>query len=272
MSSVLPPNVNVYFVRHAESCANISSFGPGKISHPPLSYKGMQQAINLGINNEIINKNFHKYYCSPSLRTIMTACLSLRRKSLGKEITLYLNSYLIEHKNVIGSNYDQQNSIVQPQKLKNMINYIKLWFVQNYFDNYIDYEFVHLMYDLVLLLHYNNIFQQFYFINELLQPIVPNRKQLLYNLLQNIDNAHRNYNILKITTVRKIIIKNKQTDNINDIYNNILQFIIEPNKFMIYQELYTENVLDYKQIKEGDADEFEKNKTTYAPEKYNMWI
>jgi hypothetical protein len=28
----------------------------------------------------------------------------------------------------------------------------------------------------------------------------------------------------------------------------------------------------YKQIKEGDADEFEKNKTTYAPEKYNMWI
>ena len=28
----------------------------------------------------------------------------------------------------------------------------------------------------------------------------------------------------------------------------------------------------YKQIKEGDADEFEKNKTTCPPEKYNVWI
>ena len=91
MSGVLPPNVDVYFVRHAESCSNISRDIQGKITHPPLSYKGMQQAINLGIDNEIINMDFDKYYCSPSLRTIMTACLALRRKSLDLE-------YLIEYR------------------------------------------------------------------------------------------------------------------------------------------------------------------------------
>jgi broad specificity phosphatase PhoE len=243
MSNIFLPNVNVYFVRHAESCANISSFGLGKISHPPLSYKGIQQAINLGINNEIIGMDFDKYYCSPSLRTIMTACLALRKKSIVKKITLYLNSYLIEHQSFIGS-YDQQNSIVPQKNLKKMVNYIKLWFEQKYFDNYIDYEFVYLMYDLVLLLYYNNQFNDYKDkMKQLLLPTCTNRKQILLDFLSLLDK-------ITITTSPKIIIKNKQTDNINDIYNNILQFIIEPNKFMIYQELYTENVLDYKQIKE----------------------
>lgn len=60
MSSLLP-NVDVYFVRHAEACSNISHDGQGKITHPPLSYEGIQQAINLGINNEIIDMDFDRY-------------------------------------------------------------------------------------------------------------------------------------------------------------------------------------------------------------------
>jgi hypothetical protein len=242
MSSKLSPNVDIYFIRHAESCSNISPIGLGKIAHPPLSYKGIQQAINLGINNEIIDMDFDKYYCSPSLRTIMTACLALRRKSYKKDITLFLNPYLIEHKFFIG-NYDQQNSIVKQDKLKKMVNYIKLWFEQKYFDNYIDYEFVHLMYDLVLLLYVNHKLDDYKdIINKLLLPAFTNRKQLLLELLSSLDT-------ITITISPKIIIINKNSDNIYNIYKDITLFINEPKKFTIYQELNSENKLDYDQIK-----------------------
>lgn len=85
----------------------------------------------------------------------MTACLALRKKK--KKITLKLDSNLIENKNfadVISA--DQQNAVVKSENLKKMIEYIKLWFQNKYFDNFIDYEFISLIYDLVLLLHINN--------------------------------------------------------------------------------------------------------------------
>ena len=260
MSCVLPPNVDVYFVRHAESCSNISRDIQGKITHPPLSYKGMQQAINLGIDNEIINMDFDKYYCSPSLRTIMTACLALRRKSFEKDITLYLNPYLIEVKNIaqylsyFGSTYDdQQNSIVPIKNLQNMIKYIQLWFQNKYFDNFIDYEFIHLLYDLVLLLYYNDKLDIYIdTIKKLLSPVKPNRKQLLKYLLNVIDNNVRtDDNYLKST--KKILIQNKIDKNILNIYDNICLFVNNYNKilenFTIYQEMNFENELNYMYIK-----------------------
>jgi broad specificity phosphatase PhoE len=149
---------NIYFIRHAESCSNISPLG--RHVQPPLSYKGIQQAVYLGIDNKIIDKDFEEYYCSPSLRTIMTACLALRKKT--KKIILKLNSNLIENKNFadygrqFGLFEDQQNAVVKPENLKKMIDYIKLWFQNKYFDNFIDYEFIDLIYDLVLLLYINN--------------------------------------------------------------------------------------------------------------------
>lgn len=161
---------NIYFVRHAQSCSNIATID--KIQHPPLSYEGIQQAVYLGIDNEIIDQDFDEYYCSPSLRTIMTACLALRNKN--KKIILKLDSNLIENKNhaatlrqliqeikALGLNIhldieDQQNAVVKSENLKKMINYIKLWFQNKYFNNFIDYEFIDLIYDLVLLLHINN--------------------------------------------------------------------------------------------------------------------
>lgn len=37
MNSVSPPNVDVYFVRHAESCSNIApKLSIGKITHPTV--------------------------------------------------------------------------------------------------------------------------------------------------------------------------------------------------------------------------------------------
>lgn len=235
--------LNIYFVRHAESCSNISIDSLAKISHPPLSYKGIQQAINLGINNEIINMDFDEYYSSPSLRTIMTACLALRNKSIITPITLKLNSNLIEKRIPFIGNYDKQNSVVPKQNLKNMINYIKLWFKQYYFNNYIDYEFVHIIYDLVLLLNYNNKLDKYKIkIIKLLEIAKICRKKLLKELIyllileQNIENAS------------KIGIINKANNNdINNIYNNILQFLDTPKKFIIYHE-QSNNKLIYEEI------------------------
>jgi bisphosphoglycerate-dependent phosphoglycerate mutase len=255
MTSV-SPNVDVYFVRHAESCSNISREIQGKVIHPPLSHEGIQQAINLGINNEIINMDFDKYYCSPSLRTIMTACLALRRKSFEKQITLYLNPYLIEVKNpaqylsFFGSIYDdQQNSIVPIKNLQNMIKYIEFWFQYKYFDNFIDYEFIHLLYDLVLLLYYNDKLNiHIDIIKNLLSPIKPNRRQLLKDFLNSTDEY---FNDLKPTN--RIIIQNKIDKNIFNIYDNICLFIDNYNSisenFIIYQEMNSENKLDYMNIK-----------------------
>ena len=139
---------NIYFIRHAQSCSNISK--TDERHHPPLSYKGIQQAVYLGIDNEIIDQDFEEYYCSPSLRTIMTAYLGLRDKT--KKITLKLNSNLIEN---IYSKPDNQNAVVKRKNLEKMIDYIKLWFQTKYFDNFIDYKFIDLIYDLVLLLYIN---------------------------------------------------------------------------------------------------------------------
>jgi hypothetical protein len=185
-------NVDVYFVRHAESCSNVTStISLGKISHPPLTSKGIQQAINLGINNKIIDQDFDAYYCSPSLRTIMTACLALRRKANNRDlnypIKLHLNPYLIEKQNITG-NYDRQNSIVPIENLKKMIKYVKKWFKQYYFNNYIDYEFVHIIYDLVLFLYYKkNLDKYKIIIKKLLQVKNDNKKDNLVSLIEGIN-------------------------------------------------------------------------------------
>ena len=262
--------VDVYFVRHAESCSNAisiaSSAGYSKINHPPLSYKGIQEAINLGINNEIIDKDFDKYYCSPSLRTIMTACLALRSKSRKKKITLILNPYLIEIKNQASileypvdghvEVYDRQNAFVPKQNLMNMINYIKLWFDNKYIDNYIDYEFVYLMYDLVFLLYFQKKLIQdlVILIQKLLHKNEKNRKQLLIKFILLIHSTIDTETYSKCINRIDFLNKDKKNFDQYNIYKNILFFIdnltfsLEHNtpavlkniKIIIYQEQNTE--------------------------------
>lgn len=251
-------NVDVYFVRHAESCSNITKSYNGLITHPPLSYKGIQQAINLGINNKIIDMDFDKYYCSPSLRTIMTACLALRQKCRDRNsdnpIKLHLCPYLIEHKNLAGSS-DQQNSIVPKQQLNNMINYIKLWFEQKYFDNYIDYEFVHIMFNLVLLLKYNDKLNDRYIIpiKKLLQLEEStktkekiNRTELLNGLIIMIKAEN------DIEPINEQGIINKENNDISNIYKNILLLLDDQDSedLQIYQIPNSNNKLNYKIISE----------------------
>ena len=234
---------DIYFVRHAESCSNVTSMlSIGQISHPPLTYKGIQQAINLGINNKIIDQDFDAYYCSPSLRTIMTACLALRTKAYTRDplypIQLNLNPYLIE-KRYIGS-FDRQNSIVSKTKLKKMIKYLKLWFKEHYFNNYIDYEFVHIMYNLVLLLNHVDILTKY---KELIKKLLKvekteeTKKELLKKLIYELGEEN------DIEPIQKIGIIN--IENGDDIYTKILLFIENP---FIYEEQNSTIILDYRII------------------------
>ena len=242
---------DIYFVRHAESCSNVTSMlSIGQISHPPLTYKGMQQAINLGINNKIIDQDFDAYYCSPSLRTIMTACLALRQKANTRDpsnpIKIHLNPYLIEKQNIIGR-FDQQNSIVPIENLKKMIKYVKLWFKEHYFNNYIDYEFVHIIYDLVLLLYYKqNLNNYNKIIIDLLTGIKIPKKELLKNLINMLEKEKY------IEPIQKFGIINTQNGNdINDIYKNILLFIENPTyleNLIIYQEQNSNIKINYQII------------------------
>lgn len=227
---------NIYFIRHAQSCSNISK--TDEHHHPPLSYKGIQQAVYLGIDNEIIDQDFEEYYCSPSLRTIMTAYLGLRDKT--KKITLKLNSNLIEN---IYSKPDNQNAVVKRKNLEKMIDYIKLWFQTKYFDNFIDYKFIDLIYDLVLLLYINNKLEQY---KNILQTLINNNDKTktrteilksLIDLLQNNEDMNLNSkpiylyqsNLSKLSFLINSYLKTKLLNNKYDII-----LFLNDNKFEIF--------------------------------------
>jgi hypothetical protein len=113
-----------------------------KIMHPPLSPLGIMQAIALGESffNTIEDKdNYNIYYTSPSIRTIMTAILSLREKHQYKPIKLIVTPYISEQLN-LGKyfNADNQNSLPNPANLTLMIQNIKDWFQNIYLTIFID--------------------------------------------------------------------------------------------------------------------------------------
>ena len=206
---------NIYFVRHAQSCSNIATIDENH--HPPLSYKGIQQAVYLGIDNEIIDQEFEEYYCSPSLRTIMTAYLALR--DTKKKITLKLDSNLIENRYF---KPDNQNAVVKRKNLEKMIDYIKLWFQTKYFDNFIDYKFIDLIYDLVLLLYINNKLEQY--------------KNILQTLINNNDKTKTRPEILKSLID---LLQNNEDMNLNSKPIYIYQSNLSKLSFLIYYHLKT---------------------------------
>jgi len=238
----------ITFVRHAESCSNIveqfdtseyktfnykefislplnlrENIG-AKISHPPLTFNGIQQAIILGtdyFNN--IDFNYNIFYCSPSLRTIMTALISLRtinynRLKSGKpSITLQLVSHLIELKNYAGE-YDFQNAIIPSNKLQLMVEYIKWWFSNKWFENFIDYEFIFLINKLKTLLSNllynscdkisNNVYQIIQFIKKIKKSRYNEKISVLKNIIELIDILLTyNLNLSIINEIKQINLK-----------------------------------------------------------------
>ena len=134
---------NIYWVRHAESCANIAYPGLEKMRHPSLTSLGITQAIKLGVNyiNTKPANTFTMGYASPTARTIMTGLLSMRTYSLNNPgFQIKLIQYISEALN-FAKGSDMQNMIISPIKIKLMIKLIKDWLEHFWLIEYDDYEF-----------------------------------------------------------------------------------------------------------------------------------
>ena len=109
---------------------------------PNLSYIGMQQAIMLGINYMTLNaQKYDIILSSASLRTVMTALLSLRQSPPNKII--YVCPYITEFVNISDKGgYDYQNNQLSSAILKRFIKFIKEWLKDNWLEYYDDIEII----------------------------------------------------------------------------------------------------------------------------------
>lgn len=157
--------INIYWTRHAESCANYhtnvyedkppknytdtSNIGREKVIkggsivdvvkgfcsyHPPLSYIGIQQAIKLSEEISKFDFKFDFVLCSPLLRTIMTSQLAFRNYPDTKiQVVPFIN----EEINMCNG-FDYQNNIPNLDILKRMTNYSTEWMKSEKFKYYDD--------------------------------------------------------------------------------------------------------------------------------------
>ena len=133
----------IYWVRHAESCANIGGVLE-KIEQPSLTRHGIIQAIILGTEFVNVNKKhleFKVAYSSSNARTIMTALLSTRSYEGFERIIIdpYIGEVLNAGRHI---GVDYQNKIMSPNKIKIMVQYIKDWLEKNWLVKYSDPEFM----------------------------------------------------------------------------------------------------------------------------------
>jgi broad specificity phosphatase PhoE len=170
--------ITIHWVRHAESCSNVevndldegTSASPAspvspvsptsketwwskivstvkavhsetktklyqKTSQPPLTELGMYQASVLG---DFIDYDYSAYFCSPSVRTILTLMIALESKYRYMDlrpITINIVDNIIELTNIAGvAGQDKQNQAVPKKNLKIIIGYFRKWLNYNYFN------------------------------------------------------------------------------------------------------------------------------------------
>ena len=117
----------------------IQLFNAGLRRHPNITYIGMNQAILLGMNymKKNIGNNNIGVYVSASVRTIMTALLSLRGL---EQITINVVPYISESTNPIKYIYDYQNEPVDSKILERSVLFIKEWLKESWIKYYDDIE------------------------------------------------------------------------------------------------------------------------------------
>ena len=158
--------INIYWTRHAESCANLHTntiddkppkdykskenigrekkpIKGGSIVttlkgfcsyHPPLSYIGIQQAMKLSENINNIGFNFDIVLSSPLLRTIMTTMIAFRYMPDTKiQVVPFINEELN-----LCQGFDYQNNMPNRFVLERMANYCKKWMESDKFKYYDD--------------------------------------------------------------------------------------------------------------------------------------
>ena len=192
-------NKKIYWVRHAESCANIASIFnniDAKIKHPILTNKGIQQSILLGTNYINNLENLRCGFSSPVARTIMTALVSMRTYYYkNNNFIIKVTPYISENLNIAGD-YDKQNSIMSPLKIKLMIKLIKDWLEKFWLIEYDDYEFT-----------------------DLLDKIKNNNNEILNVIIKNI---YDNINIMKTINLQEINVLNIYQLNIKNLINDLI--------------------------------------------------
>jgi broad specificity phosphatase PhoE len=106
-----------------------------KTSQPPLTELGMYQASVLG---DFIDYDYSAYFCSPSVRTILTLMIALESKYRYMDlrpITINIVDNIIELTNIAGvAGQDKQNQAVPKKNLKIIIGYFRKWLNYNYFN------------------------------------------------------------------------------------------------------------------------------------------
>lgn len=85
--------MKLYFVRHAESVANISRVFSNSGWKHPLTEKGVAQAYDLA--QKLIAKNIHHIYSSPVMRAVQTAEILARELQVEVEITEALREWSV---------------------------------------------------------------------------------------------------------------------------------------------------------------------------------
>lgn len=120
---------DIYWIRHAQSCANIYNAITYN-THPFLSQFGIQQAICLNMDKQIfIDKSKQiSIYCSPSVRTITTALLAFRTFNYVSDLkpVVYIIPHIKEKSNSIRFIYnDKINSMININKINSSVDSIK---------------------------------------------------------------------------------------------------------------------------------------------------
>lgn len=171
-----------------------------KTSHPPLSFKGINQAILLGLN-KFNNFNYDNVYCSPTARTIMTALFSLRTVNYNRillnqsPIKIIIIPCITEELNY-ASKFDNQNTPIPLKFIESVIHHIKSWLHSNYFEFWKDIEFINLIKKVKqLYTDKQSIIDE---CNNLLKCHVYDKKSCLKILISEISKVSEISEILKI--------------------------------------------------------------------------
>jgi broad specificity phosphatase PhoE len=219
-------NINLYFMRHAESMSNqnrqitkINSFNKffkliNSINYEPIiTNNGIQQCLVK--KNELNNYDFDLIICSNLIRTAMTGMFCFDH---NKEIIVV--PYINELQNFLGS-LDSSNKPNSLSNIKLKINYIKKWFYKkNIKTPYFNFEYYKKVNN------FDNIYNEntSKFIKLLLDIIID--KKIFKNNINVCIITHGNfirYNVNKYFTNSNINYKLKNLDIVH--YNNNFIFL-----------------------------------------------
>ena len=212
--------------------------------HPFLTYLGISQSIMLGCNAFTYGNYTHclsnkkdlisidtidTIYCSPSLRSVMTAMFSLRTINYKKQkankspIVITICPFISENTNYKLKNIDKQNDIVETTQLKEMIQFTNTFIKEDYRKYHNDYE----IYEIINKIKNNNIIKN---IED--KEILNLCNNYVCKYINTTNDIYNNNVILNIiNNLNKIIIRRLEFKNDNTLVNELSVLVEELNKF-----------------------------------------